>query len=297
MAKYDSTLTPSSAVHWRVGDATLTSLSDGYAEMPLAQFVTNVPMEEVAAVQQRALRSATHFRLDINAYLVRSPKHGPILIDTGLGVGIFPTCGRLPASLAAVGVMPEAIETILLTHLHGDHCGGMVDADGHAVFPNAEVVVHSSESAYWLEGVSSAEQAPADPNGVGMAKRALAAYEGRIRLIEDGAAEVVPGIAAVPLPGHTPGQTGFQIGSGPSSVLVWGDLVNLPFLQSALPEAGFVTDVDGSLSIKTRRSIMERAAEQGFLVAGMHIEFPGLAHVARDGRGYRLVPPQWTSNQ
>ena len=288
---------PVSSVHWRVGDVTLTSLSDGYVDLPFAHFVTNVPLEEAIAVQQEALRNADHFRMDINAYLVRSTRHAPILIDTGLGTGIFPTCGRLPASLAGAGVRPDEIETILLTHLHGDHCRGLIDVAGKAIFPNAEVVAHRAESAYWLEGVVNAGQAPADPAGVAMAKQAMAAYEGRIRWIDDDGADVAPGITVVPVPGHTPGQTGFQVGSGPLSVLVWGDVLNLPFLQSARPEACFATDVDGPLSVATRRTVMDRAAEQGFLVAGMHIEFPGLAHVKREGQGYRLVPAQWASRQ
>jgi glyoxylase-like metal-dependent hydrolase (beta-lactamase superfamily II) len=288
---------PSSAVHWRVGDATLTSLSDGYIDLPFEPFVTNVAIGEAVALQRRALRGTGEFRMDVNVYLVTSARHEPILIDAGMGVGMFPTCGRLPASLAGVNVKPAEIRTVLLTHLHGDHCGGLVDSEGNAVFPNAELVLHRREHRYWLDGVAVGGQAAPDPQGVQIAKRALAPYLGRLRLIDDEATEVAPGIAAVPIAGHTPGQTGFQLGTGASSVLVWGDLVNLPFVQSALPEAGFVSDVDAALSVATRRRIMDRATVESFLVAGMHIEFPGLAQVVRDGSGYQLVPAHWVSRQ
>jgi len=288
---------PTSAVHWRVGDATLTSLSDGFIDLPFGPFVTNVPVEEAVALQRNALRGTEQFRMDVNAYLLTSANHEPILIDAGMGVGMFPTCGRLPASLAAVNVKPAAVRTVLLTHLHGDHCGGLVDIDGNAVFPHAELVVHRREYQYWLEGVAASGQAAADAQGVQIAQRARAPYRERIRLIDDDATEVAPGVSIVPIPGHTPGQTGYQVGTGAASVLVWGDLVNLPFVQSARPEAGFVSDVDGVLSVATRRRIMDRAADEGFLVAGMHIEFPGLAQVVRSGAGYQLLPAHWVSRQ
>ena len=282
---------PSSSAHWRVGEATLTTLSDGWVPLELSQFVTNVAIEAAVAAQQRALRP-THFLMEINVYLVRRPNHGPLLIDAGLGAGFVPTAGRLVSALAGASTKPEEIETILLTHMHGDHVGGLVDPDGDAVFPNAEIVVHTDEAAYWLE---SDIGTIADADGAKMARRAMAPYADRTRLIGEG--EVAPGITALLLPGHTPGHVGYQIGQGPSAVLVWGDIVGLPHVQAALPEAGFLSDFDGAMAAETRRKMFSRAVDEGLLVAGMHIEFPGLANVARDGQGYRLVPAYWTSRQ
>jgi glyoxylase-like metal-dependent hydrolase (beta-lactamase superfamily II) len=115
-----------------------------------------------------------------------------------------------------------------------------------------------------------------------------------MRLIEEG--EVIPGIHAVFLPGHTPGHTGYRIGDTGASVLIWGDLVNQPVVQCAFPEAGFFSDADAALAVRTRKAMLSKAADENLLVAGMHIEFPGFARVVREGAGYRLVPAQWAAS-
>ncbi|RYF19471.1 MAG: MBL fold metallo-hydrolase [Oxalobacteraceae bacterium] len=109
--------------------------------------------------------------------------------------------------------------------------------------------------------------------------------------------EVLPGITAVPLPGHTPGHTGFRLDGGSRSLLVWGDIVHLPQVQAPEPEAGVVFDVDGDQAVRTRRRMLDEAATDRLLVAGMHTEFPGLANVIREGAGYRIVPELWATLQ
>jgi glyoxylase-like metal-dependent hydrolase (beta-lactamase superfamily II) len=123
----------------------------------------------------------------------------------------------------------------------------------------------------------------------------MAPYEKRTRLIEAG--EVVPGILSVPLPGHTPGHTGYRIGSGSSSVLIWGDIVHVPAVQSAHVNAGTAMDVDPALAVKTRKETFRQAAEEGFFVAGMHLEFPGLAQLRSEGDGYRILAGHWIAMQ
>jgi hypothetical protein len=263
----------SSAVHWPVGDMIVTSLSDGYFDIPLAHILTNLPLQDAEAALQRAFRP-TMPRLEVNAYLVRRAGQAPILIDAGAGARLGPTVGKLPAALAGIGVAPADIGTVLLTHLHGDHVGGLVDAQGQAMFPNAGIVLHAAEAAFWLE---SAPGAGADQQSVDLALHAVAPYRERMRLIEEG--DVIPGIGAVFLPGHTP----------------WGDLVNQPVVQSAFPEAGFFSDADSALAVRTRKALLSKAADENLLVAGMHIEFPGFARVVREGAGYRLVPAQWVA--
>jgi glyoxylase-like metal-dependent hydrolase (beta-lactamase superfamily II) len=286
----ENSILASSAVHWPIGGAIVTSLSDGYFDLPLAHVLTNLPLKDAEAALRRAFRPAAP-RLEVNAYLVRRSGEAPILIDTGAGSGFGPTAGRLPAALAGIGIDPADIGTVLLTHLHGDHAGGLLDGEGKARFPNAEIVLHEAEAEFWLHREPGAG---ADQQAVAFARAALAPYRHRIRLIREG--QVVSNISAVFLPGHTPGHTGFRIGEGDASLLIWGDLVNQSTIQSAYPEAGFFSDADPVLAVRTRRDTLAKMAGEGLLVAGMHIEFPGFARVVLEGAGYRLVPAQWVAS-
>jgi glyoxylase-like metal-dependent hydrolase (beta-lactamase superfamily II) len=285
----ENAILASSAVHWPIGGGIVTSLSDGYFDLPLEHVLTNLSLQDAEAALHRAFRPATP-RLEVNAYLVRRAGAAPILVDTGAGAGFGPTAGRLPAALAGIGVDPADIGTVLLTHLHGDHVGGLLDSDGQAFFRNAEIVMHEAEAAFWLADTPGAG---ADQQSVDVARRAVAPYRDRMRLVAEG--NVMAGIGAVFLPGHTPGHSGYRIGEGENSVLIWGDLVNQPTIQTAYPEAGFFSDADPALAVRTRRDMLAKAADEGILVAGMHIEFPGFARVVREGTGFRLVPAHWVA--
>jgi glyoxylase-like metal-dependent hydrolase (beta-lactamase superfamily II) len=274
-------------MHWQAGEETLTTLSDGYFQIPLEHLIVNAPLEKVLDVQKNALRSNPP-QLDVNAFLVRSPHHGPVLIDTGGGSHLMPSMGKLPSALKAAGVSHDSIQTVLLTHLHGDHCGGLVDGDGNASFPKAELILHRAEAAFWLE--SDLDKVP-DRQTFEFVRHMVAPYASRTRLIEGD--EVVPGIHAVPLPGHTPGHTGYRLGRGPNSIFIWGDIVHVPAVQSALPYAGTAMDVDPELAVRTRKEAFRQAAEAESFVAGMHMEFPGVAQLKSDGDAYRFVAAHW----
>ena len=130
----------------------------------------------------------------------------------------------------------------MLTHLHSDHSLGLIDQEGRAVFPNAELIVHETEAAFWLDRTLQDN----DPERItrnSKAQRAVTApYRGRIRRIKDG--EVLPGITAMLRPGHTPGHTNWLIQSGGEHILIWGDIVHLAAVQLARPEARLIYDVE-----------------------------------------------------
>ena len=199
------------------------------------------------------------------------------------------------AALAAAGVAPDSIETVLLTHLHPDHAGGLIAGEGVARFPNAELVMHADEAAHWLDdGALSRALDDAKPY-FEMARQATAPYGGRLRTITGGT--VAPGIEAVPLPGHTPGHTGYRITSGDASLLMWADVVHLPAIQFKQPEAGMVFDTDGDQARAVRRRMLDMVANDRTFVAGAHLEFPALGYVARDGAAYSFVPELWVAAQ
>jgi glyoxylase-like metal-dependent hydrolase (beta-lactamase superfamily II) len=121
--------------------------------------------------------------------------------------------------------------------------------------------------------------------------RFMTPYLDQIELF--GGGEVMPGVTAVPLPGHTPGHTGYLIRSQGEELLIWGDIVHWPVVQFTLPEAAMVYDVDPTQATATRRDMMNKAASTGLLVAGMHLFFPGLTRVRCEGAAFAMAPVPW----
>ena len=274
----------------RVGSFTVTALNDGGGDLPFAAMPA-LPEDEAKALLAQAFRPPVA-RTTVNTFLVQGGGR-TVLIDTGAGGSFGPTAGKLPVNMAAAGIKPGDIDLLLLTHLHGDHTGGMVQ-DGAAVFPNAAVGVPEGEMAYWLDDTNAAKVPEARRGGFASAQAALAPYKDRLIIL--GANEAAPGITPIPLPGHTPGHTGFRITDGSEALLIWADLIHLQDIQGPRPEIGLAFDVDGPQATATRLRTLDMAATDRLLVAGMHLHFPAFHHVARAGQGYALMPEMWALN-
>jgi glyoxylase-like metal-dependent hydrolase (beta-lactamase superfamily II) len=272
--------------HRKIGDILVTVLSDGYLDASL-DVVRNLPPAEAEDTIRRH-GGRVPPRIGVNAFVVRSAGR-LALIDTGSGDSMGPTLGRLPQSLAAAGVKPEQIDTVLLTHMHPDHSNGLADAAGRRCFPEAEVAMHENELAHWLD---DAHMAQADERRrtryFAAARRQIAPYRDRVRLFRAG--EVFPGVSAVPIPGHTPGHTAFAISSGGETVLVWGDTVHIPELQVPRPEATMIFDSDPDAAAASRVRVFDMVATDRLVAAGMHLHFPGLARMTRQGDRFALAP-------
>lgn len=275
--------------HRRVGDILVTALHDGHQDVSMAT-VLGLPAEEAAGMLRAAFRPAR--RTAVNAFLIR---HGgrTALIDAGCGPS-KPTVGFLRTNLQAAGVRPDDIDTVLMTHLHPDHWGGLSDDAGRALFPRAELLLHEEERAYWYDDAAMAKVTDAARRTMFFlnARQRLAPYADRMRSFTAG--EVFPGVTAIPLPGHTPGHTGFMVASGGRSLLVWGDIIHVQELQVPRPEVVMAVDVDPAKAVETRRRIFDQVAADRQAIAGMHLHFPAFAHLAREGDGYRLIPDAWT---
>ena len=277
--------------HRMVGDIAVTALNDGMFQGSFELLAEFDPAE--AERLHRACFRAVPPNLTVNSFLLHLPDGRRVLVDSGCGGHLGPALGKLEANLAVLGVTPAEVDVVLATHLHPDHAGGLTDAEGAALFPAAELVVHAAEARFWRDdAVLAGAASDQDRMFVGLARQALAAHRDRTREIASG--EVLPGITAIPASGHTPGHTGWLIASGGELLLIWGDIVHLPGIQFARPQAGLVFDVDRAAAIATRRRMMDMAAADRLLVAGMHLDFPAFGHVARAAEGYAFVPEVWT---
>ena len=281
------------ALRWNLGDLTVTALNDGWFQGSL-DLVMGLDKAEAGRLQLAGFRPEQPV-VTLNAFLITGAGRKPVLIDTGYGHLGPGTMGRVPAALALAGVRPEEVETVLVSHLHPDHVGGLLTADGRAVYPNAEIVLHAEEARHWLPD-EALSRAPDEAKAYfENARKAVAPYAGRTR--EHAGGEVVPGITALHLPGHTPGHCGFRIVSGDKSLLSFTDVVHLPAIQFKRPEAGVAFDVDGEQARETRRRVLDEAASEGSFIAGNHLEFPALGYVAREAQGYSFVPALWVAGQ
>lgn len=267
----------------QVGDFQVTALSDGCMVASLA-LLSGIDVTDAGEIKHRAGITDPD-SLHIFGYLIRGCGR-TILVDSGTG-GANNIGGQLQTNLQACGVMPDEVDTVLLTHAHPDHIGGLLDEEGEAMYPRAHLYLHPDELEYWLDDNLMAQANERQQRNFERARRTLSAYQPRLHLLDE--SPIVEGIRAVPLPGHTPGHTGFRIDSRQSSLIIWGDIVHFPFIQTARPDVTIAFDIDPAQAQASRKRILAQIAEEGTLVAGMHFAGTGFAQVYPVGSGYRIV--------
>ncbi len=276
--------------HRRIGDIVVTALSDGYLDGTL-DVLQNITPAELTGMLRDAFRPGR--RTSVNCYLVHSAGR-LALIETGSGDYLMPTAGKLQANLKAAGIDPAAIERVILTHMHPDHSAGLTNPrTGEKFFPNAELVVHENELRHWQDdSAMSRASERARQLYFACAREQIAPYHNVMRSYT-GSVEVFPGVTSMPLHGHTPGHSGYMIASGNHSLLIWGDIVHVPEIQVPRPEVTVEFDTDPIAAAATRRRVFDMVATDRQLIAGMHVHFPGFAHLVRHGEGYAMVPEPW----
>lgn len=275
--------------HRRVGDIVVTALSDGYLDGSI-DVLKNITPDDARQLLSENFRPAR--RTPVNAFLVYSAGR-LALIETGSGNYLLPTAGKLMENVKAAGVDPADIESVLLTHMHPDHSAGLTDmTTGKRNYPNAELVMHENEPNHWFDDARmSAAPERAQRLYFQAGREQVLPYKDRWRLFKEG--EVFPGVTAVPRHGHTPGHTTFLISSGNDQLLIWGDTVHVPEVQTARPEVCMEFDTDADAAAASRRKVFDMVATDKLRVTGMHLHFPGFAHLVRRGQGYHLIPDAW----
>lgn len=271
-----------------LGDWQVTAVSDGTVKVPLDKLLTNISPDDLKrAMSKDALTPLAE--TSINAFVINTGSK-IILVDTGAGSLMGDAGGHLLENLKNAGFPPESINIVLLTHIHGDHSGG-VEYKGKPAFPNATVYVDQKDVDWWLnpKNINKVEDSQ---------KHTFAESEKTMRpVINAGKLKtfhaptvIIPGIQAIPAPGHTPGSVIYKITNHSQSMMLWGDIIHAKAVQMPDPDVAIHFDVDQQQAVKTRESVLKMISESGDWVAAAHISFPGIGHVQKEGNGYRWIP-------
>jgi glyoxylase-like metal-dependent hydrolase (beta-lactamase superfamily II) len=273
-----------------LGQFEVTALYDGAIELD-SKLLHNTTPTELNRLLARMFVGNPKMQTAVNAYLINTGSH-LVLVDAGAAKLFGPNLGFVIQNMKAAGYEPSQVDTVVITHLHADHIGGLTDANGQPVFPKAKIMVAREDSDFWLSQKVADSSPQAMQPFFKMARDGAAPYQkaGQWQTFTAGSV-LVPGITAVKANGHTPGHTAFNVESEGQKLLIWGDLVHAHAVQFARPDVSIEFDVDQKQAIATRKSIFKAMAKAKSLVAGMHLPFPGIGHVRADGKGsYAWVP-------
>jgi glyoxylase-like metal-dependent hydrolase (beta-lactamase superfamily II) len=279
---------------YKVGDFEVTGFNDGFTKVPkLEAFVVNQPPEAVAKAIEAAYIPKDDLRVPFNPLVVNTGKN-LVLFDTGFGDNGPPTTGGLMANLAAAGIEPKAIDTVIISHFHPDHISGIRAKAGTANFPNAEIMVPSGEWKYWNDASEIDKTLPAWKGAFANVKRVFDPIAKDVKQFEFGK-ELVPGITSVDARGHSPGHTAFVIASGNAKLMYIADVTNHPIVFARNPEWRLWADMIPEQALTTRRKLLDMLAAERMPMTGYHYPFPATGYIAKLGTGYDFIPSNWQS--
>ena len=271
-----------------IGEGVLTTVSDGHLVLPESFVIGDLDAGEATRLIEPAGFQVGAMEAPCNLTLWRS---GDVvaLVDAGSGPGFMPTAGRIVESLEAVGLGPEEITHVLFTHGHPDHLWGAIDDFDEPLFGNARHYLGAEEMAYWMD--------PATMETIGADRQSfVAGAQRRIALLGDalvqiGAGdEVLPGVVALDMRGHTPGHLGFRVTHGADSALIVGDAIGNGHLALLRPDWPSPADSQPDQGIETRMALLEELAASGERMVGFHLPRGGLGRIVRDGEAYAFLP-------
>ncbi|MEM5491858.1 MBL fold metallo-hydrolase [Hoeflea sp. AS16] len=270
-----------------IGDAVLTSISDGNLVLPLSFSYPDAPQDELLALLQANGLPTDTLMPDCNVPILKSGDR-LIMFDVGSGSNFMPSAGRLLDNMAEAGFDPADVTDVVFTHGHPDHLWGLIDDFDEIVYPNASFHMGRTEWEFWRDpGTIDTMPEERKTFAVGAQNR-LSYLEDMINLFEPGA-EVLPGVEAVDTSGHTPGHMSFMLHGGTDPMLVAGDAISHFAVSFAHPSWPSGSDQDPEMGIATRVKLLDRLATDKASLAAYHLPKPGEGRVERDGMAYRFV--------
>jgi glyoxylase-like metal-dependent hydrolase (beta-lactamase superfamily II) len=277
---------------YNLGDFEVTVLSDGQLRAPKPDgIVVNQPFSAV----QKALE-AGHLPNDriVNPFTPFTVNTGKnlILFDTGFGDVGPPGVGNLAAHMAAAGIDPKTIDTVIISHFHPDHIAGVRNKAGAAIYPNAEIMIPAAEWTFWNDDGEMSKAADVWKATFNHTRRVFRPIAKDLKRFEPGK-EIVSGVTSVAAHGHSPGHAGFIIASGNAKLLYIADTSNNPVLFARNPEWHLWADMDKAMAVATRKRLLDMAAAEKMPIQAYHYPFPAVGYIEKRGTGYEFVPAVW----
>ena len=278
---------------FKIGALDAVALFDGGMTPPSdkSPFGVDESPGAVAGALDAAWLPKDRVQIPFNVLLVRSGAD-LVLIDSGCGPHLGASAGKMFAAMSAIGVKPEHITGILLTHAHRDHFGGLIDAEKRPAFPQAKLFVGKKEHEFWMASSPDLSGMAVPPEAtkefVTGAQTALGAYKDRVQLVSGGD-RLLDNFELLDTPGHTPGHLAVIIGSGKDALLHIADVALHHAISFAHPGWRYAFDADPALAVETRRKLFDRAAAERLRLFGAHVPFPGLGRVKKVDGAYAFV--------
>jgi glyoxylase-like metal-dependent hydrolase (beta-lactamase superfamily II) len=259
---------------FKLGAFEVTALLAGTrtVEEPTGIFGLNADPEEFAKVSAEAFLPTDKAQFFFTPTVVNTGAE-LVLFDTGLNPD------GITAALTAAGYSADQIDTVVLTHMHGDHIGGIA-GDAGATFANAKIVTGAAEHNHWMGAGNEGFDAKVRP------------LNDKISFLDDGGS-VTGGITAMAAFGHTPGHMTYRIESEGKNLLLMADLANHYVWSLAHPDWEVRFDMDKAAAAATRRKVLGMLAAERMPMIGYHMPFPALGYVETRGDGFHYVPASY----
>jgi len=281
--------TPFTVRALEIGGRRLRTVSDGNLTLPAEFMFGPMPQGELADIlAAHGIDPAAPLTPPCNVTVLEVGER-VVLFDAGAGDNFQPDTGLLVDALDHVGIAPEDVTHVVFTHGHPDHLWGILDDFDDLVFADAVHMMGAAEHAYWTDPDTVESIGEARASFAVGARRRLEALEGEMVLFGPDE-EILPGIAAVPAFGHTPGHTAFRITDGAASAMVVGDAIGNPHVAFAKPEWPSGSDQNPERAAKTRAGLLAELASEGTTMVGFHLPDGGIGRVVAEGDAYRFEP-------